>query len=159
MWKAIFAAAIAVGLAYYFYGVSQPVPTYQGAPAFEDPFPPIGPANTDRTVPTSPYDHPSMTLQEMETATRNSSASQEVNRNLNTEFANYSEPVAAVAWLTALAATLLLVVKSMWYGIPLVSSIAAVLGRGFFRWPRSPLEWVNKLAIYIGLAQSLWVFF
>jgi hypothetical protein len=50
-----------------------------------------GAANTDSTVPTSPYEHPTMSLIEQETQSRNSLASQEVNRNLNNEFANYNE--------------------------------------------------------------------
>jgi len=50
-----------------------------------------GAAKTQSTVPTSPYEHPTMSLIEQETQTSNSLASQEVNRNLNNEFANYNE--------------------------------------------------------------------
>jgi hypothetical protein len=46
----------------------------------------IGPSNTDEVVPRSPYENSKMSLEELEKATRNSGASQEVNRNLNTEF-------------------------------------------------------------------------
>jgi len=50
-----------------------------------------GAATTQSTMPASPYEHPTMSLIEQETQTRNSLASQEVNRNLNNEFANYNE--------------------------------------------------------------------
>jgi hypothetical protein len=121
-----------------------------------DPLLQIGPSNTYETVPRSPYEHPGMMLEEQETATRNSGASQEVNRNLNTEFANYSEAIAAVAWITAILASVLLVAKAAWLGIPLVSAVASVVSHGFFRWPTTPLEWISKLAIYIGLADLVW---
>lgn len=72
---------------------SIPVPTSQrvGNAADEEALLSIGASNTERTVPLSPYDHPGMSLIEQETQTRNSMASQEVNRNLNNEFANYNE--------------------------------------------------------------------
>jgi hypothetical protein len=46
----------------------------------------IGPSQTDEVVPRSPFANPSMTLIEQEEASRNSGASQEVNKNLNNEF-------------------------------------------------------------------------
>lgn len=145
MWKLIAALGVVASLASFAYAQST------------DDFPPIAPANTDKTVPTSPYEHPTMTLEEQERASRNSGASQAVNHNLNTEFADYREPLAIVVWGTALAATLLLALKSAWVGIPFVSAVAGAVQRGFFNWPRTPLEWVNKLAIYIGIADFVWL--
>lgn len=145
MWKLIAALAVILSLG-----------SLAAAQSTDD-FPPIAPANTDKTVPTSPYEHPTMTLEEQERASRNSLAPQEVNRNLNTEFANYREPLAIVVWGTALATTLLLALKSAWVGIPFVSAVAGAVQRGFFSWPTTPLEWVNKLAIYIGIADFIWL--
>jgi hypothetical protein len=98
-----------------------------------------------------------MSLEEQETGSRNSSAAQQVNRDLNTDFANYREPVAAVAFVTAFLASIVLAAKAAWVGIPFVSAIASVVQRSFFRWPTTPLEWVNKLAIYIGLVDFAWM--
>lgn len=154
MWKAIAVLVLAAGCAYFFLVQPQPAPMYQTT----DDLPQIGPSETNQTVPRSPYEHPSMTLDEQEIASRNSGASQEVNKNLNTEFANFSEPVAAVAWVTAILASVLLAVKAAWFGIPFFSAVASVVQRGFFRWPETPLEWINKLAIYIGLADLAWRF-
>lgn len=50
-----------------------------------------GAAKTQSTVPSSPYEHPTMSLIEQETRSRNSSAAQQVNRDLNNDFANYNE--------------------------------------------------------------------
>jgi len=57
--------------------------------ANDDGLPEVAPANTTATTPRSPYDDPTMALREMEEATRNSAASQEVNKNLNEEFGTY----------------------------------------------------------------------
>ena len=127
-------------------------PSLAQAQVDDDPALRISPSTTNKTVPDTPYEQPGKSLIGQEEASRNSPASQEVNKNLNNEFANYSEPIAAVAWITAIVASLLLVAKAAWFGIPLASAFASVIARGFFRWPRTPLEWINKLAIYIGLA-------
>lgn len=50
-----------------------------------------GAAKTQSTVPSSPYEHPTMSLIEQETRSRNSSAAQQVNKDLNNDFANYNE--------------------------------------------------------------------
>ncbi|MDX2107318.1 MAG: hypothetical protein SFY67_13035 [Candidatus Melainabacteria bacterium] len=50
-----------------------------------------GAAKTQSTVPSSPYEHPTMSLIEQETRSRNSSAAQQVNQDLNNDFANYNE--------------------------------------------------------------------
>lgn len=147
MWKLIAALAVTASLASFAYAQSTD----------EHGLPEVGPANTDQTVPTSPFEHPNMMLEEQERATRNSLAHQEVNRNLNTEFANYREPLTIVVWGTALVATLLLALKSAWVGIPFVSAVAGAVQRGFFNRPRTLLEWVNKLAIYIGIADFIWL--
>ncbi len=118
----------------------------------------IPPANTHKTVPTSPFEKPTMTLIEQETLSRNTVASQEVNRSLNAYWANYRKPITIVTWLTAAFATLSLAAKAAWVSIPFVSAVAAALERGFLRWPTTPLEWVNKLAIYIGLAEFALLF-
>lgn len=99
-----------------------------------------GAANTNNTVPTSPYENPTMSLEEQETHSRNSLASQEVNRSLNTEFANYREPVAGLAFVAAILASIVLAAKAAWLGIPFASAVATVVQRGFFRWPTTPLE-------------------
>jgi hypothetical protein len=147
VWKRI-AAVIVIGLL---------ASSAYGQPLDEKDLLEIGRAKTDSTVPSSRYEHPTMTLEEQETASRNSSASQQVNQDLNTDFANYREPVTLVIWGTALLATPLLALKSAWVGIPFVSAVAGAVQRGFFSWPTTPLEWVNKLAIYIGIADFVWL--
>lgn len=116
-----------------------------------------GTAKTTNTVPTSPYENPTMSLEEQETRSRNSSAAQQVNRDLNTDFTNYREPVAGLAFVAAILASIVLAGKAAWLGIPFASAVATVVQRGFFRWPTTPLEWVNKLAIYIGLVDFAWM--
>ena len=115
-------------------------------------------ANTDRTTPESPYEHPTMSLIKQLTRSSNSLASQEVNRNLNNAFANYVEPYTGVAALvTSLLATVALAFKAVWLGIPFASALSTVMRRAFFRWPKTPLEWINKLAVYIGFADVAWM--
>ncbi|MGD9785840.1 MAG: hypothetical protein AB7U49_14260 [Hyphomicrobiaceae bacterium] len=65
--------------------------------------------------------------------------------------------MAAVAFATAFLASIVLVATAAWVGIPFLSAVASVVQRGFFPWPTTPLEWVNKLTIYIGLVDFAWM--
>lgn len=125
------------------------------ARAQSDDIPPIGPSNTDQTVPTSPYDHPGMTLEEQEQDSRNSLASQEVNRFLNQAF---QEPEKTpLPGLTLMIAILILALGELWQHRGLIGSIAAAIG-GVLSSTSGRRLW-SKFWVWISRISGLWTLY
>jgi hypothetical protein len=87
-------------------------------------------------TPLSPYAHEEMTLEQQEAASRNSGASQEVNRNFNTEFADYIPPSTGIFFLIFVIAIVALVIVDRSHSV--VGAVKVAL----FRLP-SGISWAT----------------
>ena len=133
----------------------------QGTASDDDRLLEIPPSNTNETVPRSAYDNPNMTLIEQEAASRNSAASQEVNRNLNTEFANYTgDAPATITFVIFAIASIALLLSEVWHGRAFGYALVDVFTSRLFSWTWSTFwDVVQKLSALAGLVQAVRYFF